>query len=122
MKQDIIWTTVATSNDLLQLISITEKTVLAQTEDQYPFAIVYEQELSLCNFYQNTMTNDQWYARFNTIVYVGTYIGVTRQHSVILEWTAQSIHITSYQDITNDQKIEIQTYAEERYLTYIFLK
>ena len=42
MKQDVICTTVATSYDPLQLISIIEKTVLAQTEYQYPFAIVYE--------------------------------------------------------------------------------
>ena len=34
MKQDVIWTTVSTSYDQLQLISIIKKTVLAQTEDQ----------------------------------------------------------------------------------------
>ena len=39
-----------------------------------------------------------------------------------MEWTEQSIHSASYQDITNDQKIEIQADAEERYLAYIFLK
>ena len=42
MKQDVIWTTVATSYDPLQLISAIEKAVLSQTEDQYPFAIVYK--------------------------------------------------------------------------------
>ena len=39
-----------------------------------------------------------------------------------MEWTAHSIHSASYQDITHEQKIEIQTDAEERYLAYIFLK
>ena len=34
MKQDVIWTTVSTSYDQLQLISIIKKTVLAKTEDQ----------------------------------------------------------------------------------------
>ena len=63
--------------DLLQLTSTIEKTVLKQTEDQYTFAIVYEQELSLYGFHQNTMTNDQWYEQFNTKVDVGTSIGVT---------------------------------------------
>ena len=43
MKQDVIWTTVATSYDPLQLISIIKKKVLAQTKDQYPFAIAYKQ-------------------------------------------------------------------------------
>ena len=108
MKQDVLWRMVATSYDPLQLISIIEKTVPAQTEDQYPFVIVYEQELSLYSFHQNTMKNNQWYERFNTKVGVGTSIGVTRQHSVLLKWTAQFIPSVSYQDITNDQKIEIQ--------------
>ena len=85
MKQDVIWTTVATSNDPLQLISTIEKTMLSQTEDQYPFTIVYEQELSLYGFHQNTMTKYQWYEIFNAKVDVGTSIGVTRQHSVLLE-------------------------------------
>ena len=84
MKQDVMWTTVETSYDLLQLVSIIEKMVLAQTEDQYPFAIVYEQELLIYGFLQNTMTNDQLYELFNTKVDVRTSIGVTRQHSVIL--------------------------------------
>ena len=39
MKHDLIWTTVATSYNPLQLIRIIEKTVLAQTEDQYPFDV-----------------------------------------------------------------------------------
>ena len=39
-----------------------------------------------------------------------------------MEWTAQSTHIASHQDINNDQKIEIPTDAEERYLIYILLK
>ena len=122
IKQDFIWTTVATSYNTLQLIRIIDKTVLAQTEDQYPFAIVYEQKLSLYGFHQNIMTNDQCYERFNTKVDVGTSIGVTRKHSVLLGWTAQSIHSAYYQYITNDQNIEIQADTEEMYLAYIFLK
>ena len=78
----------ATSYNPLQLINIIEKTVLAQTEDQCPFAIVYEQELLLYSFHQNNTKNDQWYERFKTKVYVGKFIGVTRHHSVLFEWTA----------------------------------
>ena len=112
----------ATSYDPLQLISIIEKTVLAQTEDQYPFAIVYEQELLLYGFHQNTMANNQWYERFNAKVDVRTSIVVTRQHSILLECTAQSTHRVSYQSITNDQRIEIQTDADKSYLAYICFK
>ena len=118
----LMWTTVATSYDPLQLISIIKNTVLAKTEYQYPFAIVYKQELLLYGFHQNTMKSNQWYEWFNIKVDVGASIGVTRNHSVILEWTAQSTHSASNQEITNDQKIEIQTDSEESHLTYIFLK
>jgi hypothetical protein len=38
LKQDIDWTTVSSSYDPLTLYRLIEKTVLAQTEDQYPFA------------------------------------------------------------------------------------
>ena len=58
MKQDVMWTTVATYYDPLQLINIIENLVMAQTEDQYPFAIVYEQELSLYSFHQNTIPKE----------------------------------------------------------------
>ena len=61
MKQDADWDTVSTSYDPLRLYRLIEKTILAQTEDQYPFATVYEQELALYSFWQETMTNLQWY-------------------------------------------------------------
>jgi hypothetical protein len=45
MKQDTDWNTVSTSYDPLTLNQLMERTVLAQTEDQYPFATVYDHEL-----------------------------------------------------------------------------
>ena len=68
------------------------------------------------------MTNDRWYERFNAKVDVRTSIVVTRQHSILLECTAQSTHRVSYQSITNDQRIEIQTDADKSYLAYICFK
>jgi hypothetical protein len=50
---------------------------LAQTEDQYPFATVYDQELNFYSFRQETMSNPQWYKKFKTKVDVGLAIGVT---------------------------------------------
>jgi hypothetical protein len=50
MKQDINWGTVSVSYDPLTLYELIDKTILAQTEDQYPFATVYEQELSFYSF------------------------------------------------------------------------
>jgi hypothetical protein len=79
-KQDFDWTTVSVSYDPLILYRLIEKSILAQTEDQYLFATVYDQELSFYQFRQDNMNNPQWYERFNAKVDVGDAIGVTRQH------------------------------------------
>ena len=57
IKQENGWQTTSYSYDPLSLIDMIEKTVLAQTEDQYLFAILYEQGLSLYGFHQNVLTN-----------------------------------------------------------------
>jgi hypothetical protein len=43
MKQDMDWAVVSTSYDPLTLYRLIERTILAQTEDQYPFATVHDQ-------------------------------------------------------------------------------
>jgi hypothetical protein len=75
MKQDPDYITVSTSYDPLLLYRLIEITILAQTEDQYPFATVYEQESSFYSFRQDQMTNPQWYERFITKVDVDEAIG-----------------------------------------------
>ena len=69
---------------------------LVQTEDQHPFATVYDQELGFYSFWQETMSNPQWYEKFNTKVDVGSAIGVTRQHKVLLEYVAQENHTLAF--------------------------
>ena len=91
-----MWTMVATLYNLLLLINIIKKTVLAHKEDKYPFTIVYYLEVSLDGFHQNTMTNYQWYEQFNNKVNFGTSIGFTSQHSVLFKWNAQSTQSASY--------------------------
>ena len=59
MKQDTNLEMLSISYDTLSLIDLIKNTVLAQTEDHHPFAIVYNQELSLYGFQHNTMTSDQ---------------------------------------------------------------
>jgi hypothetical protein len=53
MKQDADFNTVRTSYDLLLLYRLIEKTILAQTEDQDPFATVYDQEASFYSYRQD---------------------------------------------------------------------
>jgi len=122
MKQDVDWTTVSTSYDPLTLFRLIEKTILAQTEDQYPFATVYDQEHAFYSFRQETMTNAQWYERFNTRDDVGEAIGVTRQHKVLLEYVAQESHTQAYTALTAAEQAAVQVDAEERYRSYVFLR
>ena len=70
-------------------MQVIEKHVLSQTEDIYPFALVYEQELTLYTFHHYDLTNDQWCENFNTRLDVTNAIGVTRQHKVLLDHVAQ---------------------------------
>ena len=68
------------------------------------------------------MTNNQWYDRINTKVDVGTSIGITRQHDVLMEWTSQQLEKQSFTTLSDAKKLEICEEAEERYLAYIFIK
>jgi len=59
MKQDTDWTVVSTSYDPLSLYRLIERTILAQTDDQYPFATIYDQELAFYSFRQESLSNPQ---------------------------------------------------------------
>jgi hypothetical protein len=89
MKQETDWAIVSTSYDPLTLYRLIERTILAQTEEQYQFATVYDQELSFYSFKQETLLNPQWYERFNTKVDASEAIGVTRKYKVLLDYVAQ---------------------------------
>jgi hypothetical protein len=122
MKQDSDWVNVSTSYDPLQLYRLIEKTILAQTEDQYPFATVYDQEMALYSFRQEKMTNAQWYERFNTKVDVADAIGVSREHKVLQEFVAQETYSDSFDNLTRTQKEVVRADASERYLSYVMLR
>jgi hypothetical protein len=111
----------STSYNPLELYRLIEKTTLAQTEDQYPFATVYDQELNFYSFWQDTMSNPQWYKKFNTKVDVGSAIGITRQHKVLLEYVAQENHTLTFSALSAEQKQAVCEDAEERYISYAFL-
>jgi hypothetical protein len=96
MKQYMDWAVVSTSYEPLTLYHLIERTILAQTEDQYPFATMYDQELSFYSFKQEILSNPQWYERFNTKVDVSEAIGLTRQHKVILNYVAQASYTKSF--------------------------
>jgi hypothetical protein len=121
MKQDIDWNAVSTSYDPLDLYRLIEKTILAQMEDQYPFATVYNQEVSFYSFRQDTLSNPQWYERFNTKVDVGAAISVTCQHKVLLEYVAMELHNTDFASLMAMQQQAVREDTEEHYISYAFL-
>ena len=77
MKQDADWEAISTSYNPLLLYHLIEKMVLAQMEDQYPFVTIYEQEMALYSFRQETLLNPQYYEHFNTKVDVANVISIT---------------------------------------------
>jgi hypothetical protein len=122
IKQDTDWNTVSISYDPLALYRLIERTVLAQTEYQYPFATVYDQELSFNSLKQENMYNPQWYERFNTKVDVSGAIGVTQQHKVLLEYVAQESYTRAFTYLGPVEQQLLRDDAEERYVSYAFLR
>ena len=117
MKQDPDWTTTSMSYDPLVLIALIKKTTLAQTEDQYPFATMYDQESAFYTFQQDKLSNPQWYERFNTKVDVGAAIGVTHQHQALLKFTAQNEHTQAFAALGAAEQVTVRADAEERYIS-----
>ena len=113
---------VRTFYDPLTIYRMIEKTVLFQTEDQYPFATMYNQELGFYAFRQDTLSKPKWYERFNTKVNIREEIGVTQQHKVLLEYVAQKIYTQTFTALTEAEQLVTREDAKERYLSYALLR
>ena len=88
-KHEPDWETTIESYNPLTLLKLIEKKILAQTEDQNCYAILYDQECALHGCNQHNLANERCYEWFNTNVDVGEAIDITRKHSVLMEDTAQ---------------------------------
>jgi hypothetical protein len=95
--------------------------IVGQTEDQYQFTTEYDQELSFYSFQQATMSNPQWYEKFNTKVDLGSAISVAQWHKVLLEYVAQENHKLTLAGLSAKQKQVVHKDAAEHYISYIFL-
>jgi hypothetical protein len=122
VKQDTDWNIVSTSYDPLTLYQLIDRTELAHTEYQYQFTTVYDQELAFYSFKQDSLSNPQWYERFNTKVYVGEAIGVTGQHKFFLEYVAQESYTHAFTDLGAAEHQLVRDDSEERYVSYDFLR
>ena len=114
---------VSVSYNPLQLYHLIEGVILEQTEDQYPFAKIYEQEQSLYSFRQENLTSTQCYERFNTKIDVGTAIGVTRQHEALLNYFGnENTARATYETLAGADKLTVRNDDEEQYISYVFLR
>ncbi|MGL5935255.1 MAG: hypothetical protein ACRCZI_06490, partial [Cetobacterium sp.] len=123
MKCDSDYTRCIASNDPLRLKSLIERTIITQSDNKYVFATLYEQEVGLFGFQQNKLTEDQWHERFNTKVSIGDTLGVSRDHTMALNYVAKERFNKEFDDLIDDDEREsVRSDAQERYLAYIFLR
>ena len=107
MKHDPDWDTASMSYNPLKFMALIEKTILSQTEYQYPLATVYEQEVKFYSFHQYNLTEDQWCERFNTKVDIRSSIVVTRKHKVLLKYVAQESNI-KYDGMSTEEQEDVK--------------
>ena len=122
MKQDPDWPAVKDSHDPLVLYKLIEKTILGQTEDQYPCSIAYDQEISLYGVHQEGLTNATWSEHFDTKLEIGDAIGVSRSHTITLEFVVEEVYKKTYASLDHAEQVKVQDDADERYKTFVFLK
>jgi hypothetical protein len=125
MESDAAWDKVQSSDDPLLMLSLIEKCVYAQTEDNLPCANIWDMMKSLTGFHQDEgMSHADWYDKFNTRINVAVSVGMSFQHTAILEYALKrepNISAASYEDLDDSDKESIQKASVERLLAYIFI-
>ena len=123
MKHDATWSAVSLSFDPLKLFKLIEKTTLAQSDDAYPCATVYNHIQSVYGLQQGSSTNaDYHYDIFNTKKDVGESLGVTHEHEVLLEFETNFLHEErkcTFADLQEEEQLLVRKAAEERYMTNV---
>jgi phosphoribosyl-ATP pyrophosphohydrolase len=122
MKCDTEYNIIIASNYPLQLKALIERVVIAQSENKYPFATVYKQEVGLFGFLQNKLTDNQWHERFDTKINIGELIGVSRIHDLALNYVAEEQYKNMFAALDEDEQELAREDAKEWHLAYIFLQ
>ena len=84
--------------------------------------MVYNQDLGFYSFSQDTMSNLQWYERFNVKVDFEEAIGMTRQHKVLLEYLSQELYTQTNSALAEAEHLGVHEDSKEHYLSYAFLR
>ena len=96
--------------------------VLKQTEDQYPVAAVWDQYMAVYNSKQGSLTNTEWYKRFDTKVKVAESIGCAFANDRTLDYCAELEHKQPYETLTAAEKAGVDIQARDRFMAYGLLK
>ena len=119
------------SHDPLQMYSLIERTVLAQTEQCNPIATVIEFKLKLYLFEQWTLSNADWYEQFNTKVDNATSLDVVLYDSCALKHTlatdpyfldAATGVTPALESLSADERTRLIEFMQEHHLTFLFLR
>jgi hypothetical protein len=122
MKQEKLWVAVSNSYKPLELYKLTESVVLKQTKDQYPVAVVWDQYSAVFNAKQRSLSNTEWYEKFNTKVEVAELVGCVFGQDKILNYYAELEFKDPYQGLSTTEQAVVKIQARERFMTYGLLK
>ena len=120
MKCDAGWTNISMGRDPLALLDVIDRAVLAQNDDTYPFATVYDMDSGLYKFHQDQLSNTEYHEKYNTCVDIARAVGVTRQHKCLLDYEAERLFPgQKYAALNAADKRAMESSAEEKYLALI---
>ena len=89
MKCDKDHDTVMRSSDPLKLYALIEKTIMAQSEDEYPFETVYVCEQRFYSGQQGDLLNHRFYDKFNVQCDVDKAVGIERVHPTLINYMTE---------------------------------
>ena len=89
MRHDPDWDNTSESYNPLTLLELFLEKNWLRPKINFSIQQTNNPEWELYGLYQHNLTNEEFYERFNTKFDVGEDIGITRQHCVIMVYTAQ---------------------------------
>ena len=97
---------------------------MSQSQDTYPCDTVYEAQLSIMGYHQNTQSNDAYYDRFNKKFDVADAIGINLgDNSMLHEWVTQEGHPgDDFEDITDVQQLVVRKKSRDNYRAYMMVR
>ena len=121
LKDDPTYKQVTKNCNPLKLKALIDKIVMAQTKDQYYCKTIYDQERKLSGFTQGSLTNAEYYRRFNNQISVDKSVGITRVHKTAMIAVARKLYHKTVEELTDDEQAKVEEVAEESYLAYVML-